>query len=80
MTTLVLNYSQSLLERIFNGLKKTLQGFMVGWMIARQSAANATVAEQMIRAGEYRNEDYHWLLANLNARTIASIRKEFLND
>jgi len=53
---------------------------MVGWMIARQSATNATVAEQMIRAGEYRNEDYHWLLADLNARTIASIRKEFLND
>lgn len=80
MTTLVLNYSQSLLERALSGLKKTLQGFMVGWMIARQTSVNSTVAEQLIRAGEYQNEDYHWLLADLNARTIASIRKEFLND
>ena len=80
MTTLVLNYSQSLLERFFSGLKKTLQGVMIGWMIARQSAANASIAETMIRAGEYRDEDYHWLLADLNARTIASIKKEFTND
>ncbi len=80
MTTLVLNYSTSLLEVIFNGFKKTLQGFMVGWMISRQSSANVTIAEQMIRAGEYRDEDYHWLLADLNARTIAAIKKEFLND
>lgn len=80
MTTLVLNYSQSLLEKIFKGLKNTLQGFMVGWMIARQTAANASIVETMIRAGEYRKEDYHWLLADLNTRTIAGIEKEFKHD
>ena len=80
MTALVLNYSQSLLEGFWNGLKKTLQGFMIGWMIARQTQANQHVADIMIRAGEYKEADYHWLLSNLNAKTIAKIKREISGD
>ena len=80
MTTLVLNYSQSLLEGLWSGVKKTLQGIMIGYMIARQTEANRLVAQQMINAGEYRQTDYWVLLNDLNAKTIASIHKEFKDD
>ena len=87
MTAIALNYSKSLIEGflavlkiVLNGAKKTLQGIMVGWMIARQTQANTHVAQQLINAGEYRQSDYWTLLNDLNARTIASIHKEFPND
>ena len=80
MTTMVLNYSQSLLEGLWSGLKKTLQGIMIGYMIARQTEANRMVAQQLVNAGEYRQSDYWSLLNDLNARTIQSIHKEFKDD
>jgi len=80
MTTMVLNYSQSLLEGLWSGLKKTLQGVMIGYMIARQTEANRLVAQQLVNAGEYRQSDYWSLLNDLNARTIQSIHKEFKDD
>jgi len=80
MTTVVLNYSQSLLEGLWSGLKKTLQGIMIGYMIGRQTEANRLVAQQLINAGEYRQQDYWTLLNNLNERTIRSIHEEFAND
>lgn len=80
MTTIALNYSKSLLEGFWSGLKKTLQGFMVGWMIARQTQANVYVAEFMVRYGEYKEADYHWLLSNLNTQTIAKIKREMSGD
>ena len=87
MTTIALSYSKSLLEGLYgvlkivlNGFKKTLQGIMIGCMIARQTEANSKVAQQLINAGEYRQSDYWTLLNDLNARTIASIHKEFPND
>ena len=80
MTTLVLNYSQSLLEGLWSGLKKTLQGIMIGYLIARQTEANRLVAQQLVNAGEYRQSDYWSLLNDLNSRTIQSIHREFKDD
>ena len=80
MTTIALNYSTKILEGSWKVVKKTLQGIMIGYMIARQSEANKAVAQQMINAGEYRQDDYWTLLNDLNARTIQSIHKEFTND
>lgn len=80
MTTIALNYSTKILEGSWKVVKKTLQGIMIGYMIARQSEANKAVAQQMINAGEYRQDDYWTLLNDLNARTIQSIHKEFSND
>ena len=79
MTTLVLNYSQSLLEGFWSGLKKTLQGFMVGYMVARQCQANRYVAEQISRY-EYNGDNYHQILHDLNQKTIKQINEEFGND
>ncbi len=76
MTTLVLNYSQSLLEGLWSGLKKTLQGFMIGYMIARQTSANRYVAEQLCKY-EYNSQDYWKILSDLNSKTISQIHKEF---
>ena len=80
MTTIALNYSTKILEGSWKVVKKTLQGIMIGYMIARQSEANKAVAQQMINAGEYRQDDYWTLLNDLNARTIQSIHKEFKDD
>ena len=80
MTTIALNYSTKILEGSWKVVKKTLQGIMIGYMIARQSEANKAVAQQMINAGEYRQDDYWTLLNDLNAKTIQSIHKEFGND
>lgn len=80
MTTIALSYSTKILEGSWKVVKKTLQGIMIGYMIARQSEANKAVAQQMINAGEYRQDDYWTLLNDLNAKTIQSIHKEFSND
>jgi hypothetical protein len=77
---MVLNYSQSLLEGLWSGLKKTLQGIMIGYLIARQTEANRLVAQQLVNAGEYRQSDYWSLLNDLNSRTIQSIHREFKDD
>ena len=77
MTTAILNYSQSLIEVIINGLKTTLKGMMVGYMIGRQTSANTKVAEFLIKTGEYRQEQYWEILNKLNRETIDQIHKEF---
>ena len=79
MTTLVLNYSTSLLEGFVKGFKNTLKGFMVGWMIARQAQANRYVAEQISRY-EYNGQDYYIILDKLNRRTVKQIHEEFGYD
>jgi len=73
MTTLVLNYSTSLLERFWSGLKRTLQGVMIGYMISRQTQANYHVAQMLINAGEYRQDEYYSLVHQLNQKTIKDI-------
>ena len=80
MTTIAMNYSKSLLEGLWVGLKKTLQGIMIGYMLARQTSANRVVAQQLIDTGEYRQDQYYEVLNRLNAQCIASIHKEFGND
>ena len=51
MATAILNYSQSLIEVIINGLKTTLKGMMIGYMVGRQTSANSRVAEFLISTG-----------------------------
>lgn len=80
MTTIALNYSQNLLEGFFRVLKKTLQGIMVGYMVARQTEANKVVAQQMINAGEYRQDEFYALLSDLNTKTISSIHREVCSE
>jgi len=76
MTTQVLNYSQSLLNGTLSFFKKTLQGIMIGYMVARQTEANKSVAEAMVATGDWAREDYYVILRDLNAKTIDSIHKE----
>lgn len=75
-----LSFSTKLLSGLFNGLKKTLQGVMIGYMLARQTSANRIVAQQLIDTGEYRQDQYYEVLSKLNQQCIASIHKEFGND
>ena len=77
MATAILNYSQSLIEVIINGLKTTLKGMMIGYMVGRQTSANSRVAEFLISTGEYIQEQYWEILNRLNKETIDSIHKEF---
>ena len=80
MTALVLNslsYSTNLLEYIGNTIKKTLQGIMVGWMIARQAHVNSVIASHLIKTAEYKDTNYQSLLAELNYKSIQQIHKEF---
>ena len=79
MTTIALSYSKSLLEGLWVGLKKTLQGIMIGYMLARQTSANRIVAQPLIDTGEYRQDQYYEVLNRLNQQCIASIHKEFGN-
>ena len=76
MTTIALNYSKSLLEGLLGGVKKTIQGVMIGMMIARQTQANQEVARQVSKY-EYNGKNYWQILHQLNAATINSIEKEF---
>lgn len=75
-----LSFSTKLLNGLFTSLKKTLQGVMIGYMLARQTSANRYVAQQLIDTGEYRQDQYHEVLNKLNQQAIASIHKEFGND
>lgn len=79
MTTLVLNYSTNLLERFSSGLKKALQGVMIGYMISRQTQANYHVAQMLIDAGEYRQDQYYNLVHELNQKTIKAAYEKY-ND
>ena len=79
MTTIALNYSTRILEGSWNVVKKTLQGIMLGYAIARQTQANRYVAEQLSRY-EYNGEKDWVNLNDLNQRTIQELQKEFAND
>ena len=79
MTTIALNYSTRILEGSWNVVKKTLQGIMLGYAIARQTQANRYVAEQLSRY-EYNGDNYWVILNDLNQRTIQELQKEFAND
>ena len=76
MTTLVINYSQNLLEGFWSGLKGTLKAVMIGYMVARQTSANRYVAEQLSKY-EYNGENYWVILNDLNKKTIDQIHEEF---
>ncbi len=85
MTTLALqslSFSTKILEKIGAFLKKSFQGIMIGWMVARQTQANRHIADILIRSGEYRKgeHNYYTLLADLNQKTIQNIHKEYNND
>jgi hypothetical protein len=79
MTTLALqslSFSTKLLNGLYEGVKKTLHGMMIGYMLARQNQANRYIAERLIC--EYR--DTHTvasLHAELNRKTLESLTKEF---
>ena len=76
MTTLVLNYSQSLLDNVIKSLKNTLKALMIGYMVARQTQANTRTAE-LISKYEYNGKDYWLILNELNQKTIKQIHEEF---
>ena len=69
MTQLVLSYSTSLLEVIWENLK----GIGRSFVFARQMSANREIAEFLYRTGEYNS--YHDALTSLNEKTL----KEFKN-
>ena len=80
MTTLALqslSFSTKILEKLGTFLKKSFQGLVIGYMIARQTQANQKIADQLCRFGEYKRDEYYNVLADLNKRTIAQIQKEF---
>ena len=77
MTALALNYSQSLFNGFWRVLKKSIQGIMIGYMIARQTQANHHVAQLLINSGEYRQHDYYNLVHQLNQKTIKSIHEKY---
>lgn len=68
MTTIVLNYSKSLLEIIWENLK----GFGKSLVFARQMTANRQIAEYLYHSGEYKT--YHEALASLNEKTIRAMK------
>ena len=72
-----LNYSGKLLSKLLRGIKLTFQGVLIGFMISRQTAANQHVARQLCEIGEYRQDEYWTVLADLNRKCIQSIHKEF---
>ena len=80
MTTIALNYSQNLLNGFLRVIKKTLQGMMFGYIMARQNQANALLARQMIH--EFRREGHtvESLHSHLNTQSIARLKKEFCRD
>ena len=68
MTQLVLSYSTSLLEVIWENLK----GLGRSFIFARQMSANREIAEYLVRTGEYRT--YHEALDSLNRRTLQEMK------
>lgn len=64
MTQLVLNYSTSLLETIWEKLK----GIGISFIVARQLSVNAECARFLVQNGEYK--DYHEALYALNQNVL----------
>lgn len=75
MTTIALNYSQSLLNGFWRVFKNILRGVMIGWIMARQAKANEYIARQMIH--EYRGHTVESLTNELNSKSLQKIRREF---
>jgi hypothetical protein len=77
MTTIALNYSQNLLNWVNGVAKKTFQGMMIGYIMARQTQANSHIARLMIH--EYREEGHtvESLTHELNVKSLQRIRKEY---
>ena len=70
MTQLVLNYSTSLLEVIWENLK----GIGRSFIFARQMSANREIAEFLYRTGEYNS--YHEALSDLNEKCLNEMKKQ----
>jgi hypothetical protein len=68
MTQLVLNYSTSLLEVIWENLK----GIGRSFIFARQMSANREIAEFLYRTGEYNS--YHEALTDLNEKCLNEMK------
>lgn len=74
MTTIALNYSQSLFNSFWRVFKNILYGIMVGWIMSRQAKANEYIARQMIH--DYRGHTVESLTNKLNVESLSKIRKE----
>lgn len=70
-----LNFSTRILEGLYNGVKKTLQGIMMGYMLARQTQANRYIAQRLIH--EYPNHTVASLHHELNRKTLQDISDMF---
>jgi len=75
MTTIALNYSQSLFNGFWRVFKNILRGVMIGWILSRQTKANAYIAGQMIH--EYPGHTVESLTHELNSKSLEKIRREF---
>jgi len=76
MTVIALNYSKNLLEGFWSGLKTTLKGMMIGWIVARQVHVNQMIAQRICS----QTIPYKDTLSKLNNDTIKSIHEEFGYD
>jgi len=77
MTALALNYSQNLFNGIWSVLKKTLQGMMFGWLMARQNQANYYIARELLHEYAREGHSVESLHAELNAESLERLKKEF---
>jgi hypothetical protein len=79
MTTIVLNYSQSLFNGLWRVLRNTFKGMILGYMLARQTQANYRIARLLIC--EYRGAGHtvESLHHKLNMETLDRLRKEYGN-
>ena len=70
MTTIVLNYSTSLLESLSKSLKTLLINLYIGWTTARQKSTNREVAILLLRhaKSDYMNETVDSLTFRLNEK------------
>ncbi len=70
MTTIVLNYSTSLLESLSKSLKSLLINLYIGWQNGRQRSVNRNVAILLLRhaKSDYMNETTDSLTARLNEK------------
>ena len=70
MTTIVLNYSTSLLESLSKSLKTLLINLYIGWTTARQKSTNREVAILLLRhaKSDYMHETVDSLTVRLNEK------------
>ena len=70
MTTIVLNYSTSLLESLLKSLKTLLIKLYIGWTTARQKSTNRKVAILLLRhaKSDYMYENVDTLTVRLNEK------------